>query len=362
MRTCRRTAPSAPGSRLAIASMLALCAWAAPSWAAPGPVAECDRLAAHPEDPQKVTPGLPAEQVDYPAAIAACEAAVAAEPANMRVRYQLARVLFYSNSNERAVEQMRIAADAGYVQAQYIFATFIARGRPYAPTDICLAEQYWRKAADARRQSARVQYVRYALRERFAGCAGAAGWAEMRAMLDAAAKDAVGIYQQAIVEDLGDALAARLPDAALATWRACAAQLGTPADQPLRLRRFGDNPRSTGWINSLILSGEKTTTALTPWVYERDRAQRPFEGGYSVMTDADGVPLAVLRTTQLRTKPFDAVTADDSQYEGKPVRPLEEWRRVHRDYFTRTLAPLGRTWAPDMPVTLERFEIACRVP
>lgn len=329
---------------------------------APGPVAECDRLAAHPEDPQKVTPGLPAEQIDYPAAIAACEAAVAAEPANMRVRYQLARVLFYSNANERAVEQMRIAADAGYVQAQYIYATFIARGRPYAPTDICLAEQYWRKAADARRQSARVQYVRHALRERFAGCPGAASWADMRAMLDAAAEDATGIYQQAIVEDLGAALAARLPDAPLAAWRACAAQLGMPADQPVRLRRFGDNPRSTGWINSLILSGEKTMTAMTPWVYERDPAQRPFEGGYSVMADADGKPLAVLRTTQLRTKPFDAVTADDSQYEGKPVRPLEEWRRVHRDYFTRTLAPLGRTWAPDMPVTLERFEIACRVP
>jgi hypothetical protein len=47
-----------------------------------------------------------------------------------------------------------------------------------------------------------VQYVRYALRESFANCPDAATWDEMRALLDAAARDAVGIYQQAIVEDL----------------------------------------------------------------------------------------------------------------------------------------------------------------
>ncbi|MCU0757874.1 MAG: ASCH domain-containing protein [Steroidobacteraceae bacterium] len=326
------------------------------------PVADCDRLAAHPEDPQKVTPGLDAAQIDYRAATAACEAAVAAEPANMRARYQLARVLFYANQNQRAVEQMRIAADAGYVQAQYIYATFIVRGRPYAPKDICLADQYWRKAAAAGRQSARVQYVRHALRDSFVGCPGAATWQQMRAMLDAAAKDAAGIYQQALVEDLGEALAARLPDAAHAAWRRCATELGTPPDQPVRLRRFGDTPQATDRLNALILSGEKTITATTPWVYASDRAKRPFEGGYSVMTDAAGIPRAVLRTTQLRTMPFDQVTEAQSQYEGKPVRPIAEWRRVHQEHFDRTLQPLGRKWAPDMPVTLERFEVACRAP
>ena len=80
------------------------------------------------------------------------------------------------------------------------------------------------------------------------------------------------------------------------------------------------------------------------------------------MPDAAGVPRAVLRTTQLRTMPFDAVSEEYSQYEGKPVRPIAEWRRVHRDYFTRTLQPLGRSWSPDMPVALERFEVACRAP
>ena len=76
--------------------------------------------------------------------------------------------------------------------------------------------------------------------------------------------------------------------------------------------------------------------------------------------DADGRPAAVLRTTTVKTLPFDAVTATDSQYEGKAVRPIDAWRDVHRRYFERVLGPLGRRWSADMPVTLERFEVACR--
>jgi histidinol-phosphate aminotransferase len=110
----------------------------------------------------------------------------------------------------------------------------------------------------------------------------------------------------------------------------------------------------------LILGGEKTVTATSPWLFEADATQRPLEGGWSLLLDADGRPAAVLRTTQVKTLPFGAVTAADSQYEGPPVRPIEAWRDVHRRYFDRVLAPFGRQWAADMPVTLERFEVACR--
>jgi tetratricopeptide (TPR) repeat protein len=76
-------------------------------------ITECDRLAAHPEDPQKVTPGINQKDIDYPKAIAACEQALVVNPNDPRARYQLARVLFYTNQNERAVAEMKRAADAG---------------------------------------------------------------------------------------------------------------------------------------------------------------------------------------------------------------------------------------------------------
>ena len=50
-------------------------------------ITECDRLAAHPEDPQKVTPGINQKDIDYPKAIAACEQALVVNPNDPRARY-----------------------------------------------------------------------------------------------------------------------------------------------------------------------------------------------------------------------------------------------------------------------------------
>jgi uncharacterized protein YhfF len=79
------------------------------------------------------------------------------------------------------------------------------------------------------------------------------------------------------------------------------------------------------------------------------------------MTDAAGAPRAVLRTTMVKTLPFDQVTDEYSRHEGPTVRSLDAWRRVHQAFFERTLKPLGKTWSSGMPVTLERFEVVCRL-
>lgn len=345
-----------------VLSLVGMLLWLTPAGVAATEtaVAACDRLAAHPEDPQRVTPGIPQSQIDFPLAIATCEKAVTEQPENARSRYQLARVLFYSGQNERAVQEMQRSADAGHIQAQYIFATFIARGRPFAPTDLCLAERYWRQSAEAGRQAARVQYLRFTLKGRFDGCASVAEDAQLQRFVDGIAKDAGGVYEQLFVEDFREGLARR-PNAAIREfWRQCATAQSLQTPHPLRLKRFGDSASMTAQLSQLILSGEKTITATSPWIYEHDVAQTPVVGGYFVMVDADAAPLGILRTTGLRTMPFDQVTEDYSRYEGIPVRPLEAWRQVHRGFFTRTLAPLGKEWRADMPVTLERFEVVCR--
>jgi hypothetical protein len=47
---------------------------------------ECDRLAAHPSDPDKVSEGVASQDVKLDQAIAACRQAVAADPENARLR------------------------------------------------------------------------------------------------------------------------------------------------------------------------------------------------------------------------------------------------------------------------------------
>ena len=153
--------------------------------------------------------------------------------------------------------------------------------------------------------------------------------------------------------------ASSLTGAARAAWVRCAAQLGVSFDQTVRVRRFGETRETTERILPLVRSGEKTITTTTPWIYDVDPEQKPLPGAYSVVVDADLKPAFTLRTTATRTLAYEQVDEEDTQYEGKPVRPLAVWRDVHVRYFNRVLKPYGREWREDMPVTLERFEVVC---
>lgn len=172
-------------------------------------VTDCDRLASHPEDPDSVAPGVPSAKVDVPKAIAACTAAVADDPTNARLRYQLARVLAYGGDSRRATAEMLRAADAGSRQAQFVYGLFVDRGRPDAPADICVAEDYWLKAARAGRQAARVIYAQRVFRGRFDTCPVQATQAELGQLLETAAAEARDFYERLLIDELRDRLAER---------------------------------------------------------------------------------------------------------------------------------------------------------
>lgn len=186
-----------------------LAAWLviSPASGETGPT-ECDRMASNPEDPDRVAPGVERKDIDLPKAIAICEAELAADSASTRTRYQLARVLFYAGETERAATEMRAAADAGYRQAQFVFGALISNRRDHAPTDICVAEYYWLRAARNGRQAARVSYVRHFLNGRFDSCKPGAGPAEMKQFLDDAAGAVTNYYEGMLIEDLGTRLGA----------------------------------------------------------------------------------------------------------------------------------------------------------
>lgn len=176
-----------------------------PAWSESTPT-ECDRLASNPEDPDRAAPGVERKDIDLAKAIAVCEAEIATDPASVRSRYQLARVLFYAGQTERAAAEMRASADAGYRQAQFVFGALISNKRDHAPADICVAEQYWLLSARNGRQAARVSYVRHFLNGRFDSCRRGADLAEMNRFLTEAASAASNYYEGMLIEDLGTRL------------------------------------------------------------------------------------------------------------------------------------------------------------
>ncbi len=166
----------------------------------------------------------------------------------------------------------------------------------------------------------------------------------------------------ALVPLLGQAEGLPLSEPAQTYWADCAAGIGAPADRPLRARRFGSTPAMNDLLLGLILAGEKTITSTSPWLYDDALQRAPAIGDYWVVMDGAGRPAAVLRTTSVKTLLMNEVTEEDSRHEGPAVRPIETWRKVHWNFFTRVLAPLGKSPAADMPVTLEYFEVVCPRP
>lgn len=172
-------------------------------------VTACDRLAAHPEDPDRITDGVPTSAVDQTAAIAACQADLKADPGNPRLTYQLARVYFYNGRTADAVATMETAAEGGHRQAQFVMGALISNKRPDTSGDMCEAEQWWAKSAKAGRLAAQVSYVRHTTKGLFDGCTRHATVEDMAAFLDNVRETGGGdYYLRLLLADLTEDLAA----------------------------------------------------------------------------------------------------------------------------------------------------------
>jgi hypothetical protein len=167
---------------LALVSLNLLLALGAAARAAPV-LDSCDRMAANPPDPDRVTVGVERKDIDLPAAIAACRAAVAAHPEVPRFSYQLGRVLFYDHQTPAALEAFGRAAAAGYRQASFMVGLLMTRHYAGVPQDDCRVAELWAAAARQGHVNAAVSFVRDSLHGRLVASAPQATRAEMRAFL-----------------------------------------------------------------------------------------------------------------------------------------------------------------------------------
>lgn len=173
-------------------------------------VTECDRLASHPDDPERVIDGIPQGDVDLEAARLACEAAVAEDPNNPRLNYQLARVNGYAGRHDEGQPFRDTALRAGYPQSLFVVGYIRLTGWDGRPDDACYGGELIRRSALAGRFAGLVGFPHYALTGRFAGCPSdqpVIERDEMARFLDHAEADARGFYQEALVIQLRARLA-----------------------------------------------------------------------------------------------------------------------------------------------------------
>ena len=140
-------------------------------------------------------------------------------------------------------------------------------------------------------------------------------------------------------------------------WAGFCRAASVPESTPYQAWHFGDSAALAHQLVELVLHGPKRATAGAGWAVDRAPALGAVPDGYSVVTEFDGTPRCVIRTTQLDRRPLNAVDAQFAWDEGEGDRTLPDWLDGHRRYFRRECAAAGVPFADDMDVQLERFEL-----
>ncbi|WP_405220842.1 tetratricopeptide repeat protein [Lentisalinibacter sediminis] len=168
-------------------------------------VTDCDRLAGHPSDPNSVTDGVSRAGMDKPAAIEACKKALAADPDNPRLNYQLARAFGYSGMHAEAEPYREAALRAGYPQSLFVMGYILVTGWSGTETDPCYGGELIRRSAEAGRYAGLVGFPYYAVKGTFTACDGLeVSAAQLEAMLDAATERGPDYYQGLLIDLLRD--------------------------------------------------------------------------------------------------------------------------------------------------------------
>jgi len=140
-------------------------------------------------------------------------------------------------------------------------------------------------------------------------------------------------------------------------WQAFCEISGENPETSFQVWHFGNNPEMADELLQLVLDSKKTATASLAWEYENKPDDAPVVGGYSIVTDFDGNPRCVVRTTELRVLPFNEVDEKFAFDEGEGDQSLDYWREVHWDYFAKICIEVGKEPSTEMLVNCERFEL-----
>lgn len=119
---------------------------------------------------------------------------------------------------------------------------------------------------------------------------------------------------------------------------------------------FDLTKESASHLLELVLSGKKKATASSFHAYQIENEELPKIGEYSIVTDFDGKPYAVIQTKLVTILPFNEMTYEICMREGEDENLLS-WQNNHIHFFTEEGKLLGYTFDEHMLVVFEDFEV-----
>lgn len=128
----------------------------------------------------------------------------------------------------------------------------------------------------------------------------------------------------------------------------------TGIDGPYDAWAFGEEGTAQATeLAALVRDGPKRATTGLVAEYEAEGEPLPLAGELSVILDGDGVPVCVIRNTQVDVSRFGDVDESFASDEGEDDRTLESWRRIHLEFFRSVGWPVD----DGSKVVLCRFEL-----
>ncbi|WP_067182179.1 ASCH domain-containing protein [Microtetraspora niveoalba] len=114
-----------------------------------------------------------------------------------------------------------------------------------------------------------------------------------------------------------------------------------PRVDGMRSLELGTPGAVRGELNALVLAGKKTaTTSLLVEDYTREAEGLEYPGERLALLDDEGRSVAVIEVTGVAVTPFVDVPWEHAEAEGEGDASLEEWRDVHRRFWSRVGTPV----------------------
>ena len=106
----------------------------------------------------------------------------------------------------------------------------------------------------------------------------------------------------------------------------------------------------------LVTRGKKRAISINPAGLDGENASLPKRGKYTIITDEDGIPRCVIKTTSVKYTSFKDVTPELAAKDGG-FGSAEEWQSERSRIFSEEAAALGYEFSWDTTVIFEEFRL-----
>ena len=117
----------------------------------------------------------------------------------------------------------------------------------------------------------------------------------------------------------------------------------------LEIWKFGTNKIESDFLFNLVKQGIKTATS---YLFDETFVE---PSRYSILTNWDETEKINLETTKFYVVLFNEVDKEHAWKEGEGTRTLEEWRTIHKEFFSKRLALQGKEFDENLKIVCEEF-------